>query len=59
VRLTEEIRAAILDGTFAERKAAFLAGYQSSDPAVAHAERARWLQAHGRTPAAPGARLPG
>jgi queuine tRNA-ribosyltransferase len=53
VRLTEEIRAAILDGTFAERKAAFLAGYQPSDPAVARAERARWLQAHGRTPAAP------
>ncbi len=48
VRLTETIRAAILDGTFAERKAAFLARYQISDPAVARTERERWLLAHGR-----------
>ena len=50
VRLTEEIRAAILDGTFAARRAAFLAGYQGTDPDVARVERARWIAARDRGP---------
>jgi queuine tRNA-ribosyltransferase len=48
VRLAGEIRDHILAGTFAEAKAAFLAGYQASDPEVARDQRARWLVAHGR-----------
>jgi queuine tRNA-ribosyltransferase len=48
VRLAGEIRRSILDGTFREAKAAFLAAYQPSDPEVARDQRARWLVAHGR-----------
>ena len=48
VRLAEEIRRSILDGTFREAKAAFLDAYQPSDPEVARDQRARWLVAHGR-----------
>ena len=48
VRLAGEIRQSILDGTFREAKAAFLAAYQPSDPEVARDQRARWLVAHGR-----------
>jgi queuine tRNA-ribosyltransferase len=48
VRLAGEIRAAILDGTFAAQKEAFLAGYQVSDPAVAREQRARRAAALGR-----------
>jgi queuine tRNA-ribosyltransferase len=48
VRLAGEIRRSILDGTFSEAKAAFLAAYQPSDPEVARDQRARWLVAHGR-----------
>ena len=49
MRVMDEIRASIRDGVFAERKAAFLARYQISDPAVARAERDRWLAAHARS----------
>ena len=48
VRLAGEIRAAILDGTFAAQKEAFLAGYQVSDPAVAREQRERRAAALGR-----------
>ncbi|HMA34495.1 MAG TPA: tRNA guanosine(34) transglycosylase Tgt [Chloroflexia bacterium] len=48
VRLADEIRQSILAGTFGAAKAAFLATYQPSDPAVAREQRARWLVAHGR-----------
>jgi queuine tRNA-ribosyltransferase len=48
VRLMDEIRAAIRAGTFAEEKAAFLEGYQISDPVVARTQRERWLAAHDR-----------
>jgi hypothetical protein len=47
-RLAGEIRRSILDGSFREAKAAFLAAYQPSAPEVARDQRARWLVAHGR-----------
>ena len=51
-RTMEEIRASILDGTFAAYREEFLARYTVSDREVATRQRALWLAAHGRTPVA-------
>lgn len=48
VRVAEEMRAAILDGTFSHYREEFLARYRPTDRAAAVKQRALWLQAHGR-----------
>lgn len=47
-RIVAEIRASILDGTFAEYREEFLARYQTTDRDAAIKQRALWLKAHGR-----------
>jgi queuine tRNA-ribosyltransferase len=42
IKLVEEMRAAIRQGTFADLHAAFLASYTPPDPAVRDQQRARW-----------------
>jgi len=48
IRLTDEIRRSILNGTFSEQRASFLAEYQPADLEKAREQRALWLTAHGR-----------
>ncbi|HEX8220581.1 MAG TPA: tRNA guanosine(34) transglycosylase Tgt [Chloroflexia bacterium] len=47
-RMAEDMRAAILAGSFNEYREAFLARYQTSDRALAVKQRELWLQSHGR-----------
>ena len=47
-RIVTEIRASILNGTFAEYRQEFLARYQPTDREAAVKQRALWLKAHGR-----------
>lgn len=47
-RITSEIRASILDDTFAQYREEFLARYKPSDRELALKQRALWQQAHGR-----------
>lgn len=47
-RMAEEMRAAIIEGTFSQYRSHFLARYQVSDRAAAVKQREVWLQAHGR-----------
>lgn len=49
-RTMEEIRAAILDGTFSDYREEFLARYRTTDRVAAVKQRELWLQAHGRSP---------
>jgi queuine tRNA-ribosyltransferase len=49
-RTMEEIRAAILNGTFGAYREEFLARYRTTDREAAVKQRERWLQAHGRSP---------
>jgi queuine tRNA-ribosyltransferase len=51
-RTMEEIRASILDGSFAAYREEFLARYRTTDREMAIKQRERWLQAHGRAPSA-------
>lgn len=48
MRTAEEIRGSILDGTFPQYRAEFLARYKPSDRETAIKQRQQWLQAHGR-----------
>jgi queuine tRNA-ribosyltransferase len=47
-RVVEEMRSAILDGSFNSYREAFLARYKTTDRAAAVAQREKWLAAHGR-----------
>ncbi len=47
-RVTAEIRASILDGTFSHYREQFLSCYKPSDRQLAVDQRARWLEVHGR-----------
>jgi queuine tRNA-ribosyltransferase len=47
-RVTAEIRASILDGTFSAYREQFLARYRPTDRETAVKQRQQWLQAHGR-----------
>ncbi|MDQ6694873.1 MAG: tRNA guanosine(34) transglycosylase Tgt [Chloroflexota bacterium] len=47
-RIAEEMRAAIMAGTFNEYSTAFLALYKTSDRGAAIKQREAWLVAHGR-----------
>ena len=47
-RVCQEMRATILDGTFAHYRQEFLARYKPADRAAGVKQRALWLQAHGR-----------
>ncbi len=47
-RTAEEIRAAILDGSFRSYRDDFLARYKTTDRAAAVKQREQWLIAHGR-----------
>jgi queuine tRNA-ribosyltransferase len=47
-RTAEEIRAAILNGTFPQYREEFLARYKPADREAAVKQRQAWLQAHGR-----------
>jgi queuine tRNA-ribosyltransferase len=49
-RIAEEMRAAILAGTFRAYREEFLARYRTTDREAAVNQRAAWLAAHGRTP---------
>lgn len=46
--LAARIRCAVLDGTFAEVRAAFLAGYRAPDASVRDAQRRKWVAAQAR-----------
>ncbi|HEX8228378.1 MAG TPA: tRNA guanosine(34) transglycosylase Tgt [Chloroflexia bacterium] len=48
-RMAEDMRAAILAGTFNSYREEFLARYKTSDRELAVKQRELWLQAHGRT----------
>jgi queuine tRNA-ribosyltransferase len=48
-RTIEEIRASILDGSFADYRAEFLARYRVTDRQAAVKQRELWLQAHARS----------
>ena len=48
VDLAALVRAAILDGTFAELRETFTQGYQAPDAAMRQAQRERWLAAQAR-----------
>ncbi|MDQ3706074.1 MAG: tRNA guanosine(34) transglycosylase Tgt [Chloroflexota bacterium] len=48
-RMAEDMRAAILAGTFNLYREEFLARYKTSDRELAVKQRELWLQAHGRT----------
>lgn len=47
-RMAEDMRAAILAGTFNAYREEFLARYRTTDREVAVKQRERWLEAHGR-----------
>jgi queuine tRNA-ribosyltransferase len=47
-RIVEEIRAAILDGSFNQYREEFLARYKTTDREAAVRQRELWLAAHGR-----------
>ncbi|MEA2575755.1 MAG: queuine tRNA-ribosyltransferase [Chloroflexia bacterium] len=47
-RMAEDMRAAILAGTFNQYREEFLARYRTSDRELAVKQRELWLQAHGR-----------
>lgn len=47
-RISAEMRAAILDGTFSNYKDEFLARYKTTDRDVALKQKQQWLEAHGR-----------
>ena len=47
-RMAEDMRAAILVGTFNSYREEFLARYKTSDRELAVKQRELWLQAHGR-----------
>ncbi|HET6262562.1 MAG TPA: tRNA guanosine(34) transglycosylase Tgt [Chloroflexia bacterium] len=47
-RMAEDMRAAILAGTFNDYREEFLARYQTSDRELAVKQRELWLQSHGR-----------
>jgi queuine tRNA-ribosyltransferase len=49
-RTAEEMRAAILGGTFNTYREEFLARYKTTDREAAVKQREAWLAAHGRTP---------
>jgi queuine tRNA-ribosyltransferase len=49
-RVADEMRAAILAGTFSRYREEFLARYRTTDREAAVKQRAAWLAAHGRTP---------
>jgi queuine tRNA-ribosyltransferase len=48
-RMAEDMRAAILAGTFNDYREEFLARYRTSDRELAVKQRELWLQSHGRT----------
>lgn len=48
-RIAEEMRAAILSGSFNHYREEFLSRYKTSDRELAAKQRELWLQAHGRT----------
>ncbi|MDQ3929701.1 MAG: tRNA guanosine(34) transglycosylase Tgt [Chloroflexota bacterium] len=50
-RMLEEMRAAILAGTFNDYREEFLSRYKTSDRELAVKQRELWLQSHGRSPA--------
>ncbi|HEY0071179.1 MAG TPA: hypothetical protein VGE04_14530, partial [Chloroflexia bacterium] len=47
-RIAEDMRAAILTGSFNDYRDEFLARYKTSDRELAVKQRELWLQAHGR-----------
>jgi queuine tRNA-ribosyltransferase len=47
-RIAEEMRAAILDGSFSRYREEFLARYKPTDREAAVKQRQQWLKAHGR-----------
>jgi hypothetical protein len=49
-RTAEEMRAAVLTGTFNAYREEFLARYKTTDRVAAVKQREAWLAAHGRTP---------
>lgn len=49
MRVAEEMRGSILNGTFNDYREEFLSRYKSSDRELAVKQRELWLQAHGRT----------
>jgi queuine tRNA-ribosyltransferase len=50
IRMMDEIRAAIIAGTFASWRDAFLAGYRPASATMRDAQREKWLARHGTNP---------